>query len=140
MRNREAVLKELGLLGKIGVEQAHFVPFILTNHPLGVGQPLNGMPIIDLHALRQFLLDGEWHPLTVRGDGGSTAVGTRRLYESEEQAAQNLESFLSSPPQLDYYRRHLRSKRIPYGFLPLEGKGFTRIEHEVELPLSPVRV
>lgn len=139
-RNKEAVLKELGLLGKIGVEQAQFVPFILTNHPLGVGHPMKGIPIIDLHALRQFLLEGEWHPLTIRSDRGSTAVGTQSLYANEEQAAQKLESFLTNPPQVDYYRHHLRSKRIPYSFLPLKGKGFARIEHEVVLPLAPIRV
>lgn len=136
LRNRGAVLKELGLDEKLSADRVRFVPFILTNHALGVGWQIEDTPVIDLKMLRQYLRDGTWHPLTERSEGRTVTVGRQRLYTDEEDASRSLGELMMNPPQTEFYRRHLRAARVPYGHLRSGGKRLKRVEYEVRLPVS----
>lgn len=133
LRNRDFVLKELGLAGRFPADEVEFVPFVLTNHPLGVGHPIDGIPVTDLHTLRQFLRDGYWSPLTVRSGRVSTGVAELPFYQNEAQAAARVRDFLASPPQINLYWGYLKFEPVHYRFLPLGDMEFKRLECSVEL-------
>lgn len=111
--NFDAFVSEAGFT-EIAEVDAEIIPIVLTNLTLGVGLPVDGVPIVDLLILGRFIDDGVvGHNVYFNDDGERVVEYEERLYASEAEAAANLKEYLRNPPQLRQYKAQLDALPVP---------------------------
>jgi hypothetical protein len=104
----QEVIARLGEEGRINPEELRILPFVITNHSIGVGYPIREVPIVDFPILERFILDGTLHGFATPDESGMLVPQrTRVLYSSEDEAEKILLSYLLNPPQVSNYARHV---------------------------------
>jgi hypothetical protein len=111
--NRDALLVRLGLQG---MESAgfSFVPLVLINYPIGAGFTAGGVPVVDLRILELYLGDAELPRFVyISGDYRERTIGQAvSFYGSDDEASNNIESYLSDPPQLELFERYVKMSLV----------------------------
>lgn len=109
--------KQIGSEYKI-IEDPIFIPLVLTNSQLGVGLAFDGVPVVDSIILSKYFSDGSYE-INVPFDGKiNRDLGKKvNFYTNEEEAYQNIETYLKSPPQLKEATENvaINMRTIPYG-------------------------
>lgn len=92
-----------------------FVPFVLVNSALGAGYVADGVPVVDLRALRQYFGWGESRHLNHFAPGGTTPQPQKTIsyYETDKEAVENIERFLHDLPQVRFLEQFLGVSTLP---------------------------
>jgi hypothetical protein len=91
-----------------------FVGVVITDQALGVGQRINGIPVVDHVILTKYFQNPVLqHGVTFSQDGEKSVMSETRFHETIVEAEQNLESYLLSPPQLRLALSHLKVTDSP---------------------------
>lgn len=99
--NREPTAELIGAGQGHEVDKLRYVPVLVTNVAVGVGQTVKGVPVTDASLLRQYIQYG-YQLRSVRLHQDGTYEGGERFafYEDITQAETNIDHYLSDPPQI----------------------------------------
>lgn len=90
-------------------------PFILTNLTLGVGFCIDDVPVHDLLTLTKYIAEPKWEKMVMFSPDGSKTVGeTIEFYTNQEEAVNNLATYLKNIPQIDFYKPFLKVEHFPH--------------------------
>jgi hypothetical protein len=113
-----------------------FVGVVITDQELGVGQLINGIPVVDDLILARYLQEGELeHGVIFTDDGAKQVIQTAQFYTSPNEAEQNLEGYLSAPPQLRLALRFVIVTETPLLTAP-GGKPAAYRDFDIRVPLD----
>lgn len=102
-QNVAVVAQALGVASD-RVASAVRIPIVVVNQGIGFGLQVNGARVVDFHFLNLYLSENEYMAgMAVRRDDGVAIPHYVPLYNSEQEAAVNLEETLSNPPPLQRY-------------------------------------
>jgi hypothetical protein len=102
-QNEDIVAQALGVASD-RIASATRVPIVVVNQGIGFGLQVNGARVVDFHFLNLYLSENEYMAgMAVRRDDGAAIPHYVPLYDSEQEAASNLEETLSTPPPLQRY-------------------------------------
>ncbi len=133
--NPEEAIKQLGFSEDVEARKAVFTPAVLTNQSLGVGFPIDGVPIVDDLILTRYL-DGKWETGVVFADGQKKSVAkTVQFYESEDEASEKIGDYLSNPPQINFLTQYVQPRAFPIPKNDDSDNEAVRWATEVHLPL-----
>lgn len=122
-RKASFVQKDLrGLLAKLGVPDSSITgivvhPIVLSNLEIGVGVPIDGVPIVDLGILRVYFDGRQEFFVTTSKEEGKKPAYVHEYYSNEEEAENNLIDFLITPLSFSIYRKLLDVKINPIPLL-----------------------
>ena len=108
VKNNPQYFEELG-----DYTSKEIIPFVITNYPTFTGFSHNGVFIIDSHSFLSYMKSGIMTMRQLSFDG-SSILGMKKFYNSEEQFSDNFKKFLSDNPI-----KHEFLKRIYIHDLPL---------------------
>lgn len=108
VKNNPQYFKELG-----DYTSKEIIPFVITNYPTFTGFSHNGVFIIDSHSFLSYMKSGIMTMRQLSFDG-SSILGMKKFYNSEDQFSDNFKKFLSDNPI-----KHEFLKRIYIHDLPL---------------------
>lgn len=132
--NLEHFLDRIGFTSQ-STKPCQVIPLIISNLPLATGYAFQGISIIDLKILEDYLGTGIFTPYTQMSDPGINSLGSEiQLYSSEGEAEERIEICLKDLPHIqkhrqsmkrDFYPVHLVNQRDPIAF---------KIRFDVDLP------
>ncbi len=111
------------LLGKLGVQDNFNIadiivhPIVLTNLEIGVGVPIDGVPIVDSGILKIYFKGSQEFFVTTSKEDGTKAAYVNVYYSNEEEAENNLIDYLSMPLSFKISRKLLDVKINPIPML-----------------------
>jgi hypothetical protein len=86
-------------VGLSSIEDVTVVPLVLSNHILGSGYPIDGVPVVDLVYLGTLLKDGYFRTMVVMGRKGEEYPGNLvRFYTDQADAERCIPKLLSEQP------------------------------------------
>ena len=136
----EVVRSDLGAFGRRVAETGHQLPAsprilgcILSNTATLVGICVEGIPVIDMPLLEEYLL-GQYVEREVWDGDRLVEQQSVQLYENSLQAAERLESFFMNPPQVQMIRRAAKSREISVRLAPGREGYFVCETFQVALP------
>jgi hypothetical protein len=139
LSDKRKVLQQLGLDQKLNDDEVQFLPVVLMNQPLGVGFPIDGIPVTDLLILERYLADGKWEQMvTFNEKMQAQAESIHYFYKTEAEAGLNLKDYLLDPPQIRHYWQSIKPGFYPFLKLDSEDRGFYAATLEVELPIPKI--
>lgn len=137
LSNTQGALAQLGLSGSIKESEVKFVPFVLTNQPLGVGRSIQGIPVVDLPTLWIYLGEGVYHRMvTLDNSGRMSAKKTIPLYRSEDEAVQGIEEYLQYTWQFRHYFEYITARVNKHPALHRHDRRSANLILEVKQPLT----
>lgn len=130
-------LDSLKWTNDIEARDIKLVPFVLINQPIGAGLVIDAMPIIDIRALSLYLRQSKLEHFVLFDEKGKKQIigGETNLYESKEQASENIHSYLCNPPQIEMLKGFI--KIVEY-FSPMindSDKPWIFLNQEVQFPI-----
>jgi hypothetical protein len=112
------------------------LPIVLVNTSLGVGVPVNDVPVVDLRLLCSYFDPGYIdHFVRVEADGSRSSGARETFYATREEAEEHLSPYLDTPPQLRNYFKFLTRTIHPYPSLTASEKPMASAHFEVALPV-----
>jgi hypothetical protein len=122
------LLGKLSLKHEIKVDNFKVHGFVLVNQPYMSGLKIADIPIIDLMILRTYITQGFFDRMAVVSPEGDLLSSNREFfYENKSEAEENLPGYISSPPQVNLFKEHIKTKVNPIPFAPLL---FDKMEYE----------
>jgi hypothetical protein len=111
--NRDNLLNRLGLQSR-RAEEFKFIPLVVINYPIGAGLTIKGVPVVDLRILELYLGEAVLDRYVyISGDFSEETVGQSvKFYDSDETASTNIEGYLSAPPQLELFEKHVNMSLV----------------------------
>jgi len=98
--------------GLSSVDGVSVVPFVLSNHALGSGYPIDGVPVVDLPYLSTMLQQGHFRTMVITGRKGVEHPGNLiRFYSDAADAERPIPRLLVEQPVVRIFE-HLIKKRI----------------------------
>lgn len=94
-------------------DEAHVVTCVLTNSTVYAGFPVDDVPIVDLPMLRRYF-SNKYVKIDQRSRGESVAEHAIRFYSNGEEAGENLEGYLLSPPQLSDMKEYVTERTVTF--------------------------
>jgi hypothetical protein len=125
VRKAEAVRNSLHeLQSTTGLSDTHSVtvlPFVLSNHVLGSGYPIDGVPVVDLLYLSILLRQGFLRIGVVMDRNGEVDPGdTIRFYTDQADAERRLPQLLAEQPVVQVFEPLVQRRMRP---LPIDAGG-----------------
>jgi len=125
-------------VGLSGGDDIAVVPFVLSNHVLGSGYPIDGVPVVDLLYLSTLLQNGYLRTMVVMGRKGEEDPGTAvRLYTDQADAERRIPQLLSDQIVTKVFEPMTKRRIRP---MPIEAEGVQIFEEyfAVSLETSPL--
>jgi hypothetical protein len=124
-RKATAVQNSLGELqsgvGLPSTEEVTVLPFVLSNHILGSGYPIDGVPVVDLLYLGALLQQGYFRTMVVMGRKGEADPGNIvRFYTDQTDAERRIPKLLSEQPVMQVFEPLVKRRFRP---IPIEAGG-----------------
>jgi hypothetical protein len=95
-------------------EPLRVLPFVITNQAQGVGYQFGAVPVVDRLILERYFNEAELQQGVLRaGTKILSTAKTIRFYATPDEAEQNVESYLSDPPQLAIPRANVITEGVP---------------------------
>jgi Holliday junction resolvase-like predicted endonuclease len=111
-RKAEYLLKNKEKFPSICFEKPHY-RCVLINYPLLTGYLINGVPIIDIGALRQYI-DVGFSAGVVFQNGQEEHIDKKIFYSNEDEYSENLPGYILNPEVINAYKPHLKYEEIEY--------------------------
>lgn len=87
-----------------------FVGVVVTDQEIGVGQQLNGIPVVDDMILTSYFNNPVLqHGVSFSPEGEKTVLDETRFYRTSGEAERNLAAYVRSPPQLRLALAHMKA-------------------------------
>ncbi|MCK4579362.1 MAG: hypothetical protein KAU50_11270 [Candidatus Marinimicrobia bacterium] len=133
----ELFLESLKWTNDIQVQDIKLVPIVLVNQPIGAGLVINAIPIIDIRVISLYLRQSKLEHFVLFDEKGKKQfIGKEtNLYESKEQASENILSYLCNPPQIEMLKRFIKIMKYPSPMIDGLDKPWIFLNPEVQLPI-----
>ncbi len=133
----DVVLPRLQIPYSLPVGEAVVMPCVVPNQPLGVGFPIEGVPVVDLPIILRYL-EGKWEQFVIFDpDGKKRHVGkTTYLYRNQKEASSGLPDYLLNPPQIQFFKQFAKVRELPMPPLNTGEPVVLTLTTEVRLPLG----
>lgn len=126
LRHYDVIANRLGINT---VEIKGIFPIIITNHPVGVGLRINGVPVLDLLLLENYFASP--YPATgIVDKDGIKEIRGKPFYSTPDEFSKNFYEYATYPHPINKMLEHLKPTMI---FLPLGlTKALGRIEFIID--------
>jgi hypothetical protein len=119
------------------IEEIKIFSIIISNLPLATGYSFQGVPVVDLKILQDYLDGGKFTFLSQSTETGSfEPIEQIQVYSTEEEAEANVQKCLNDPPHIRRLQENIRRTAVPV-FLDLnadEDPIALWLRIEIELP------
>lgn len=132
IRNKQVLLKLLGIENQVNESQVNVIPFVLINQVLGTGFVINEVPVVDMLILTRYL-DGRWMKMGRFEDSEAVSNDITYFFETETEASDRIGSYLEDPPQINLYKDATKLKDYKFPILSSNDRPFSTVFFEVEL-------
>ena len=113
------------MIGLPDLEDVSVLPFVLSNHLLGSGYPIDGVPVADLLYLSTLLRQGYFRTMVVAGRRGEEDPGNLvRFYVDQADAERCIPQLLSDQPTVRVHEPFVSKRIRPVPIDPEGGKVF----------------
>lgn len=108
------------------------IPLVVISTVAQVGEPVNGVAIVDDYVLARFFVGG-YDRVGLSGPGGLNVVERRRhqFYGSAGEAQDKALDYFLAPPQLDEYKSMVKTRYVP--ILPATDGDWRGLAHDLVL-------
>ncbi|ELW9449849.1 NERD domain-containing protein [Burkholderia cenocepacia] len=96
-------------------EEATVVCCVITNSAVYAGFPIDDIPVVDLAILARYF-DNRYVKIERRSDEENVSESAIHFYSNAKQAGQNVQAYLSTPPQLADMKEYVKTREV---FLPM---------------------
>jgi hypothetical protein len=112
-------------------EEIHVFPIIISNLPLATGHIFQGIPVVDVRILQDYLDGGKFTLVSESNNGPLEQI---QVYSSEKEAEENVEKCLKAPPHIRKLREYIRRSAVPIFIDDQEEPIALRMHMEINLP------
>jgi hypothetical protein len=122
---RNSIAELQTMIGLPDLEDVSVLPFVLSNHLLGSGYPIDGVPVADLLYLSTLLRQGYFRTMVVAGGRGEEDPGDLvRFYIDQADAERRIPQLLSDQPTVRVHEPFVSRRIRPVPIDPEGGKVF----------------
>jgi len=119
------------------VEGVAVIPFVLSNHILGSGYPIDGIPVVDLLYLGTLLQQGYLRTMVITGRKGEEDPGNLvRFYSDQADAERRIPKLLVEQPIVNIFEPLLKTRIRPVPVNP-DGAEILEEYYAVSLEMNP---
>jgi hypothetical protein len=116
-------------------EEIHVFPIIISNLPLATGHIFQGIPVVDVRILQDYLDGGKFTLVSESNNGMAfEPLEQIQVYSSEKEAEENVEKCLKAPPHIRKLREYIRRSAVPIFIDDQEEPIALRMHMEINLP------
>jgi hypothetical protein len=135
----QSSLAELqSIVGLPSLEGISVIPFVLSNHILGSGYPIHGVPIVDLLYLGTLLQQGYFRTMVIMGREGAEDPGNLvRFYTDQADAERRIPKLLVEQPVVRIFEPLIKRRIRPIP-IDLGGAEIFSEYYAVSLEVNPV--
>ncbi len=109
-------LNKMGL-SNLSSDSVKILPVVISNLPLATGLNFNGVPVVDLRILEQFINSGKYTKFSYLMSEDLCPGEEIKFYSSEDEAEDRIEEYLNNPPQVKVYEQYISWVNIPIEYL-----------------------
>ncbi|MCY1077118.1 hypothetical protein [Archangium lansingense] len=118
-------------------EKLKVIPVVLTSTPIGAGLVLRDIPVVDIRILRAYFdVRKIQYGVLTNKNGHEKPIKTVHFYETPQEAEENIQAYVLSPPQLALPRKSVSVDVRPLPLVEESEKPAAVCTPQVELPIG----
>lgn len=106
-------LSQISLTNEIDSTTLKIYPIVITNLPIGVGFPIDDVPVVDLKIIGKYIEGFQEFFVETSSKGKEHTHQVVQYYSNEFEAEKNLLTYLKTPPLMSIFTQFLDTEIIP---------------------------